>query len=366
MRVTVKYGRAPALRNASLCYANGVRPDQHIPRIIRPTKRPMQTLLARMFWALALVVVAWVLLWFQRDGLHDSAGGDVGAMDVLYFTIVTVTTLGYGDIVPATPEARAMVAFGITPLRIAIWLILLSTAYELLLRRSIEIFDMKKLHRSLKDHFVICGFGVKGRSAAAELLKRGIETGSIVVIDKDSAALEGATALGLTGIRGDASTERALRDAAIEKATQAIVVPDRDEACVLICLTIHDIAPHVNIIAAAREDENVRLIRGSGAQVVIAPAASGGRLLAAASTSPYAASMMEELYEYGRGADIYDYPVTLEDIGKTAPEVEALHGRLILAVQSGDQSIRQPAAQSHGLKIGDVVIVFSPAYLRAE
>ena len=143
-------------------------------------------------------------------------------------------------------------------------------------------------------------------------------------------------------------------------------MPDRDEACVLICLTIKDIAPSVNIIAAAREEENVRLIRGSGAQVVIAPAASGGRLLAAASTSPYAASMVEELYEHGRGANIYDYTATLEDVGKTASEVEGLRGRLVLAVQSGDKAIRQPEAQSYELKEGDVVIVFSPAYLRTE
>ena len=63
-----------ALSGVGLCYANRVRPSEHVPRLIRPTKRPMQTLLARMLWALALVAVAWVLLWIQRDGLRDSAG----------------------------------------------------------------------------------------------------------------------------------------------------------------------------------------------------------------------------------------------------------------------------------------------------
>jgi len=326
----------------------------------------MQTLLVRMTWAVAIVLVAWGMLWLQRDGLRDTGGGEISGLDVLYFTIVTVTTLGYGDIVPATAEARAMVAFGITPLRILILLILLSTAYELVLRRSIEYIEMKNLHRSLKGHFVICGFGVKGRSAAIELLERGVAKSDIIVIDKDPAALESVARVGLTGIRGDATSERSLRDAAIETAAQAIVVPNRDEACVLICLTIHDIAPKVNIIAAAREDENVRLIRNSGAQVVISPAAGGGRLLAAASTSPYAASMMEELYEHGRGADIYDYPVKAEDVGKTAPELESLQGLLVLAVQSGDRSIRHRDVVSHKLKTGDIVIVFSPAYLRTE
>ncbi|MCH7945383.1 MAG: hypothetical protein IIC73_05130, partial [Armatimonadetes bacterium] len=64
--------------------------------------------------------------------------------------------------------------------------------------------------------------------------------------------------------------------------------------------------------------------------------------------------------------NIDDYTVILEDVGKTVSEVEGLHGRLVLAVQSGDKSIRQPEAQSYELKEGDVVIVFSPAYLRTE
>ena len=74
--------------------------------------------------------------------------------------------------------------------------------------------------------------------------------------------------------------------------------------------------------------------------------------------------MMEEMYEHGRGADIFDYEVRDEDIGLVAGDVESLKGQLILAVQSGDKSIRHKDAISHVLKNGDVIIAFSPAYLR--
>ncbi len=343
-----------------------MRTAQYVPRLALPSKRPLQTLLVRIGWAVGLVILAWALLWSQRHGLRDAAGGPLGLLDALYFTVVTMTTLGYGDIVPVSAEARAMVTFGITPLRIGIWLILLSTAYELVLRRSIELYEMKKLQRSLKDHFVICGFGVKGRAAAEELLERGVPRESILVIEPDPIALENASELGLTGIRGNAAAERTLRDAAIEKASQAIVVPDGDEACVLICLTIQHLAPNVNIIAAAREDENVRLIRNSGANVVIAPAASGGRLLAAASVSPHAASIVEELFEHGRGADIYDHLVGAEDAGKSAFALEALRGRLVLAVRSGEKTLRHQEVMGYKLKKGDVVVAFSPGLRRLE
>lgn len=320
----------------------------------------------RVLWSVLLVLLAWLLLWLLRDGLRDADGSSVGALDVLYFTIVTVTTLGYGDIVPATPEARAMVAFGITPLRIGIWLILLSTAYELVLKRSIEIFELRRLHRTLKDHFLICGFGVKGRSAAAELLERGVSPDKILAIDRDPAALESASAMGLSAIRGNAASEQTLIDANITDAAQAIVVPDRDEACVLICLTIQDLAPKVEIIAAAREEENIRLIRNSGAKLVIAPAVSGGRLLAVAATAPRSAMLVEELYAQGHGADIDDFTVSVEEEGKLTSQLERFDGQLILAIQSGDKTVRHPMVRGYKLKEGDVVTAFAPAARRTE
>lgn len=333
---------------------------EYVRRLYHPTERPVRTLLIRVGWALVLVLLAWALLWAARDGLKHSDSTPLGVLDVLYFTVVTVTTLGYGDIVPANPEARAIVTFGITPIRIGIWLLLLSTAYELLLRRSIELFEMQKLKRTLKDHYVVCGFGVKGRAAAAELMKRGVPPGQIVVIDTDPQSLAIASERGLTGILGDAAAERSLRDAVIEKAATALVVPDTDESCVLICLTIQDIAPSVNIVAAAREDENVRLIRRSGAAAVIAPSASGGRLLAAASTSPFAAQIVEELFEHGQGADIFDYSVTAEDAGKRPHEIDALDDGVVLAVRSGSEEVRYRRIPAHECREGDVLVVLRP------
>ncbi len=119
-----------------------------------------------------LMAIAWLMLWFARDGIRDNSGGPLDALDILYFAVVTVTTLGYGDIVPISPEARAIITFGITPLRILTWMVLLTTAYELVLRRSIERIEMQQLKNSLNGHVVVCGFGVKGRSAVKELLER--------------------------------------------------------------------------------------------------------------------------------------------------------------------------------------------------
>lgn len=307
-----------------------------------------------------IIGLAWLMLWLERDGLGDNRNLPIGPMDVLYFAIVTVTTLGYGDIVPISPEARAIVAFGITPLRVVVWLVFLSTAYELVLRRSIERIAMEKLKRSLNNHVIVCGFGVKGRSAVRELLERGTPADQIIVVDKDQKNLEEASRLGVTFLFGNATTEQILKDAAVDKASEAIVVPNNDEACVLMCLTIKDLAPKIKIRAAAREDENVKLIRRSGADTVVAPSVSSGRLLASATHSPFSTDLLEELFEHGRGADILDVPVASEDIGKKVSDLPALAGKLVLGVHTPDGKIIPfKQAASRPLERGDVVIAYA-------
>ncbi|RYG45925.1 potassium channel protein [bacterium] len=338
-------------------------PGTYTRRLYLAESGPTRTLLRRAGLVAVIMVLAWLMLWATRDGLRDNGGHPLGVLDVLYFAVVTVTTLGYGDIVPVSPMARGIITFGITPLRLVVWVLLLTTAYEFVLRRSIERFEMNNLKRTLNGHVVICGFGVKGRSAAKELLERGTPPGQIIVIDQSSSALEEANRLGLNFLLGNATTEQILRDAAIEKAGHAILVPNNDEACVLICLTIRELAPRVMIRAAAREEENVKLIRRSGANTVVAPSVSGGRLLASATTSPWSTDVMEQLFEHGRGADMYDEAVTEGHLGLTPKEVGAKEGTLILAVRTrAGEMLGFRDALHRPLERGDTMIAFSPPH----
>ncbi|MBX3118549.1 MAG: potassium channel family protein [Fimbriimonadaceae bacterium] len=331
-------------------------------RLHLAAQQPWRALLNRLLLVTALLIVAWVLLWVERDGLRDNGGAELGAMDVLYFAVVTVTTLGYGDIVPVSPEARAMVAFGITPLRVLIWLLLLSTAYELTLRKSIEKIEMRKLKRSLKNHIVICGFGVKGRSAMLELLERGVAPESIIVIDSEPMAIAEANRMGANAFLGNAASEDMLRDVAIDKASEAIVVPNNDEACVLICLTIRELAPTVKIRAAARQDENVKLIERCGADTVIAPSVSAGRLLASATIAPLATGIIEELLAHGQGADLVDHAITEAELGLTLRQIQTQRDWQILAVRTAEgKMLSFSDAVNRKLELGDKVVAFRPS-----
>lgn len=108
------------------------------------------------------------MFWFTRGGLRDNANphSPVGFVDVLYFTVVSLATVGYGDIAPVALEARLLNTVLLTPVRIFVWLLFLGTAYELALLhfRFFEEHRMRQLAKRLEKHVIVCGFGVKGQA----------------------------------------------------------------------------------------------------------------------------------------------------------------------------------------------------------
>ena len=180
---------------------------------------------------LFLIVIA--VFWFDRDGLRDHADGSISFTDVVYFTMVSVTTVGYGDIVPVTRQARLVDAMLVTPIRLFIWLIFIGTAYQLVLQRLIEEFRMRRLQARLQDHVVLVGYGHSGRCAAAELVARGFDQGRILIVDLDHVRLEHAAEQGYVGILGDASREETLRAAMLPSAHALLICTDRDDTNVL-------------------------------------------------------------------------------------------------------------------------------------
>ena len=123
--------------------------------------------LVAMVGLLALLVL---IHWLERDGLKDNLDGTVSLLDVVYFTMISATTTGYGDIVPVTDRTRLFDAIVVTPIRVLFLLILAGSAYAFVARRSWEKYVMKKIQRSLCDHIIIAGFGTKNNRAVQELI----------------------------------------------------------------------------------------------------------------------------------------------------------------------------------------------------
>lgn len=293
-----------------------------------------RTLLVRATLVLLLFVTVMIIFWLDRAGLRDGLDGEVSFLDVVYFSMVTVTTVGYGDIVPVSDQARLIDAVLVTPIRLFIWFIFLGTAYQLVLQRFIEDLRMQRLQARLQDHVVICGFGHSGRSAAREMVNRGIAPASVLVIDPARTVLEEAAELGYVGLLGDATHEEVLSKARIDSAKAVLVCTGRDDTTVLIVLTVRHLWPRVRIVAMVQEEENEKLIGHSGADATVLPSRIGGTLVAdSVFTSDLTAYVLDLITAGGR-VTLVERQATPEDIGKHPRDIPE---GLVLRVHRGDE-----------------------------
>lgn len=313
------------------------RGGHHAPILIRRQATSPEAMLAfRAALVLLLLGAVFTVFLLDRSGLVDNVDGHVSVSDVLYFTMITVTTVGYGDIVPVSDQARLIDAFFVTPVRIFVWLIFLGTAYQLIIQRLIEEWRMTRLQRNLQDHVVLCGYGDSGSVAAAELQLRGWDPDRIVVIDSRRDEVQRAAEQGFVGLHGNASSEELQRVAGVPRARAVIVSVGRDDTTVLAVLTIRQLAKHVRIIARVLEQENVKLVRSSGADVIVSPPRFGGYLMADAVESQGTVEFLGEILSFRGDYQMQERPPRAQEIGRAAREIE---GVLVVEVRRGGRRI---------------------------
>jgi len=313
------------------------RGGQAAPILVRKSAAPPEvTLLMRAGLVLLLIAAVFAVFLLDRSGLQDNIDGDVSVTDVIYFTMITITTVGYGDIVPVSDPARLIDAFFVTPVRIFVWFVFLGTAYQLVFQRLIEEWRMTRLQRELQGHVVLCGFGHSGSIAASELLLRGWKPEQVVVIDPDANEVQRAADRGFIGMHGDASSEELLKVAAVDRASSVIVSVGRDDTTVLIVLTIREIAKQVRIVARVGEQENVKLVRSSGADVIVSPPRFGGYLMADAVTSNSTVDFVAEALTFHGGFQLHERDPAPAEIGRATRDMV---GSLVVEIRRGGRRI---------------------------
>jgi len=266
---------------------------------------------------------------------------------------VSITTTGYGDVRPVSDGTRLVTTLIVTPARILFLILLVGTTLEVLADRTRTAYRLARWRKTLRDHTIVCGYGTKGRSATSILLARGADPGTIVVIDKDGAARREAAAAGFAAVAGDSSETHVLEEAGIADARAVIIAVDRDDAAVLATLTARELAPRTEIVVAVREDENVHLLKQSGADAVISSSSAAGRLLGMAIETPEIAGVIEDLLSIGEGLDIEQHVIAPGDEGPA--DGRPGWGPIVAVVRGGDLlHFNEEGAQE--LRAGDRVI----------
>lgn len=324
-------------------------------------QRSIWTQLAfRVFIAASCIIITTVVVYVDRAGYRDVTGDALTPLDALYYATVSLSTTGYGDITPVTESARLINILVITPLRVIFLIVLVGTTIEILTRKGTDTIREQNWKRKVKNHTVVIGYGVKGRTAVKSLLDADEDGRSIVVITGNRVAAAEASEQGVVTVEGDARNTDVLEQANITKAKKVIVAVDEDDATVLITLAVRHLSPGARIIAAAREGFNSALIKSSGADTVIPTAEASGRLLALASTDPRAGEFMEDLLDPNEGLEVRQYPVTREEIG-LAPSDLRKSGKIALAVVRDGKVHRFDASDIRVFQKGDEIIAIAPS-----
>jgi len=324
---------------------------------------PERTLLLRTCLVIMLIAFVVTIFWFDRDGLKDQIDGEITFSDILYFGMITVTTVGYGDIVPVSDTARLIDAFAVTPIRIFIWFIFLGTAYEFVIQKIVEDFRMARLQRNLEGHIVLCGFGHSGMIAAKETVAKGHPVDRIVAIDLAQDRVRAAADAGFVGLLGDATSEELLTKACVEKAKAVIVNTRRDDTNILVILTVRHLSKNSKVIASIRDEENIKLARLSGADLVVTPTRVGGYLLADAVETQYATPFLCDLMSAGGHMVMDERIARADDIGKTMAEVA---DGVVVHVHSGDDEVPFIERERYRIQSGDKLLLICPVVKPGE
>jgi voltage-gated potassium channel len=305
---------------------------------------PLEAVGRRVLIALAVLAAVFLIVAVDRDGYRDSSDGSVSLLDAAYYTTVTLSTTGYGDITPVTSGARLVNIVLVTPLRVLFLVILVGTTLEVLTRRTRQHWRLARWRSSMRDHTVVVGYGTKGRSAVKTLRAAGTQPSDIVVVDRNGSLAGEANADGLTALVGDATRSVVLKQAEIERAARIVVAPDRDDTAVLVTLTARQLNPSAMIAAAVREAENAELLRQSGADAVITSSETAGRLLGVSTVHRPVAEVIEDLLEHGRGLDLVERAVTHDEVGKSPRDLSDL---VVAVVRNGELLRFDAVAEIH-------------------
>ncbi|MCG6566563.1 potassium channel family protein [Tessaracoccus sp. Y36] len=302
-----------------------------LPRI---TSSPFKELARRGALALILLLISTMLVWLDNDAYRDNTAQDgVSFIDAIYYSTVTVTTTGYGDITPVATHARLINALVITPLRIGFLVLLVGTTIEVLANEGSRSIKDNLWRRTMRNHVVVIGYGTKGRSAVNTLRRQGQKPDRIVVIDSSAAAVNEANLDGLAAFQGDATRRSLLRRAEVAKARQVIISLDRDDAAILTTLNVRQINPTAGVIVSVREQDNVMLVRQSGASSVVTSSETVGRLLGLSAIGPELGTIMQDMLTGAEGLEVHQRLAEIEEVGK--PPSSVLGERVIGLIRNG-------------------------------
>lgn len=281
--------------------------------------------------------------------------------DAAYLTIVTLTTIGYGDIVPHTTPGRiftmALVLVGLGNV-----FYLASVAAEMVieghLRDVLGRNTMQRRINELRDHVIVCGYGRFGRVVADELRKNECP---LVVVDSDQAREEELKRAGFPYVIGSALEDHVLEQAGLGRARAIVVATPSDPDNVFMTLSIREKSDTIRIHARGESDAALRRLQQAGANQTLTAYHSGGLRMAASILRPTVVDFLE-LSLPGHRQDVALEEVHVADkstlVGRTIKQIEEVCTRLrVVGVRRGEEDMWVVPETSTAIAADDLLVV---------
>ncbi len=283
--------------------------------------------------------------------------------DAFYMTVITLATIGYGEVRPLTVTGRIF-TIGLILAGVTAGAYIAGTFTQLAIEERLqELLGRRRMERDLKrlrNHYIICGWGRIGREIASEFRRKRVP---FVVVELDPVKCAELHEDGILHVQGDASEDDRLREAGVERALGLVAVAPRDADNIFITLSARALNKSLFIVARSIYEADAHKLEIAGANRVISPYVIGARRIAAAVFHPTVVDFLDlevhhgevewELEEVGVSGHSQFAGKTLRDSG-----IREHSGCTVLAVREGASGrfVSNPAPETL-LREGDTLVV---------
>jgi len=283
--------------------------------------------------------------------------------DAFYMALMTLTTVGYGEVHPLSFPGRVFASF-LMLVGVASVLVSFAILGDTLLRLELaDYFGRRRRTRMLQQiagHYIVCGAGRVGRSVVLELLRGGAQ---VVLVDNDPARVKWGEALGILTLTADASKDETLRQARIDTAAGLVSAIASDAENVYVTLSAKVLNPALQIAVRASDEQAQEKLRRAGATTVLTPYTFIGHRLAQSLLRPHVVSFLDVASTFGKtdldleivqlrigpGSSLSSRTLEQASLGRT-------YGVIVLAVRRLSGTMEFNPQADVRLEAGDVLI----------
>ncbi len=307
---------------------------------------------------LGVIIVGATALYMLIEGMS--------LIDALYMTLITISTVGFGEVRPLSPVGRVFTMLLIL-LGVGVVTTTISNAVGIVLGPrlwlSIRQRTMERQLMVVENHYIVCGYGRMGQQIIEDLVARGEP---FVLIESEPERQADLLEASIPFVIGDATTDETLLEAGIDRAQGLVAAVDSDPDNVMIVLTARELNPKLFIVARVTSGENENKLRRAGANRVVSPYQIGGHRLALALLRPAVSDFLDRIFSFHADIDMEIGQIYLREGSRLAGQTVAScelrkdHSVSILAIQKPTHEIIITPSPVQELDVGSTLIIIGP------